>query len=460
MQSYFYTSWHLLLLCVDLIWIKKFWPGFGIKQQLRLLRYAMISIPVGATLWTLVLYCMFFFHVTYGTTRAWIDYCIYVEKEYFLPHGLALVPRLNLHHYQIKLPRDFFYVGVAQTGVWDVSKLWKYAQAPMTLKNRHLAFANFDSAIMPKVNFYGAVLVGASLTDANFEEANLDNANLQGADLANANLKQAQLNDALLQSAHLNEVQLQGAQLNRAQLQGVDMLPSWLRGWPDDRVKSLDAEANLEGADLQYANLQGANLMFANLKGVNLSNARLHGANLSGAELNGSNLGNANLQSTFLNTANLQGAFLEKAQFQGANLYKTTLRGAQVERLKLHGIEMPPVEELSKTEGAIDWQTEMDPNSERRKQEISNLPKWLRPSIEARICQVQVNSASFVAPELGAQNIQQFKTAWLEASCERKLVPLDLVGEEKHRPQSVTEKERTDWLNEKCKDIPPPPKPK
>lgn len=125
-------------------------------------------------------------------------------------------------------------------------------------RGRDLKGAIFDLANLPKVDFEGAELQGASLIDAQLEGASLSKAQLQGAFLNHAQLQGAVLDDAQLQGATLAFAYLQGASLNRARLLG---------------------------ASLRFARLQGTSLISAQLQGAHFLKARLEASDLSGAYL-------------------------------------------------------------------------------------------------------------------------------------------------------------------------------
>jgi uncharacterized protein YjbI with pentapeptide repeats len=330
LHSYFYTSWHLLLLIMDLIWIKKFWPGFGKKQKLSWLRAVMIFMSVAATLWTLSLYCLMLALPFSGASRYWLLNCIELEEKYTLPHGIPIVPRLHLSHFTLKLPQDYFRLSEALTGERDKSKLWWQTSSPMSLQSQHLEFANFDHATMPRVNFSGALLLGANFKLANLDGATLNFANLRDANLAGAKLNNASLINADLQGARLGEAELRNAKLVGAQLQHADLSPQWVQGYQDIYSELSDVNlsdtnfegANFEGADFQRANLQGAFLVFANLDKANLNHANLQGANLSKSSLVKADLSNANFQDAILRLAKLQDAILDDPNWLGADLYK------------------------------------------------------------------------------------------------------------------------------------------
>jgi pentapeptide repeat protein len=111
---------------------------------------------------------------------------------------------------------------------------------------------------------------------------------LKGAVLDLASLPKVDFEGAQLQGASLQYSQLQGASLVFAQLQGASLL-----------------HTSLEGAALDFAQLQGASLDFAQLQGASLDGARLQGASLQGAQLQGASLQRAELKAT-----NLSGALL------------------------------------------------------------------------------------------------------------------------------------------------------
>ena len=134
---------------------------------------------------------------------------------------------------------------------------------------------------MPKVDFEGAELGGASLFNARLEGASLHGAQLQGAELDDAQLQGALLGGAELQGASLGAVQLQGALLKGAQLQGA-----WLH------------YAHLEGAWLYYAHLEAASLDYARLNGASLSQAYVQGASFANSTIEAADLSHSYLWRT------------------------------------------------------------------------------------------------------------------------------------------------------------------
>jgi uncharacterized protein YjbI with pentapeptide repeats len=158
-------------------------------------------------------------------------------------------------------------------------------------RGRNLRGAIFDFAVLPKVDFTGTELEGASLPNVQLQGASLDHAQLQGALLL----------EARLQGASLIRAQLQGASLSSAKLQGAALTGAWL-----------------EGAGLWGAQLQGVSLDLARLKSAVLLNAQLQGASLAGTQLEGASLVEAHLQG-----ATLELATLEATDLSGAYLWRT-----------------------------------------------------------------------------------------------------------------------------------------
>ena len=107
------------------------------------------------------------------------------------------------------LPGLNIYEGL---GVDDPEKA-KWHDFVFRARGRDLKGAIFDFATLPKVDFEGSDLRGASL----------DGAQLQGASLGHGQLQTASLVGAQLQGASLDGAQLQGASLDGAQLQGASV---------------------------------------------------------------------------------------------------------------------------------------------------------------------------------------------------------------------------------------------
>jgi hypothetical protein len=99
----------------------------------------------------------------------------------------------------------------------------------------------------------------------------------------------------------------------------LDSHAQWLEGKPGGK------QADLHGANLQWADLHGADLHGANLHGADLQMANLHRADLQGANLQGADLRGANLRG-----ADLRGANMQEANMHGAIRYSDAPLGWKV----------------------------------------------------------------------------------------------------------------------------------
>jgi hypothetical protein len=133
--------------------------------------------------------------------------------------------------------------------------------------------AELQDAELGRVNFEGAILVGADL-----QGLFLGRANLQRADLRGANLQKSHLKEARLRSASLREAHLQGATLLRADLREANLRRANLQG-------VTLAEANLQEADLREANFREAILINADITNARLSYVDLTRATYAPASL-------------------------------------------------------------------------------------------------------------------------------------------------------------------------------
>jgi uncharacterized protein YjbI with pentapeptide repeats len=182
--------------------------------------------------------------------------------------------RTSLFSNTLVLPGFNIYEGL---GIDDPEKA-KWHDFVFRARGRDLRGAIFDLASLPKVDFEGAQLQGASLFRAVLQRASLYNAQLQGAALTNVQLQGASLDQAQFQGAWLFDARLQDVSLAGAQLQGASLELAQLQG------ASL-AGAQLQGASLELAQLQGASLQMAVLDATNLSGAFLWRTNVSAPNL-------------------------------------------------------------------------------------------------------------------------------------------------------------------------------
>ncbi len=122
------------------------------------------------------------------TRRRWLP----LSSTLVLP-GLNIYERLNIDDPERVKGRDYVF----------------------RARGRDLNGAIFDLASLPKVDFEGAQLRGASLRWAQLDRASFDQAQLQGASLDYAQLQGASLEGAQLQGASFFGAQLHGASLYR-----------------------------------------------------------------------------------------------------------------------------------------------------------------------------------------------------------------------------------------------------
>jgi uncharacterized protein YjbI with pentapeptide repeats len=200
----------------------------------------------------------------------------------------------------------------------DDPKKTEWREYVFRARGRDLKGAIFDLASLPKVDFTGAQLQGASLILAQLQGARLDGAHLEDANLGGAKLQGAFLFDAELQGALLNGAKRQGASLGGAHLEGAKLT------------------AGLQGASFDRAHLEGASLFGAELQGASLSGAYLTAASLIYANLQGATLDHAHLEGASLEDAQLQGALLQAAELDATDLSDAELwrtnRRAQTRR--------------------------------------------------------------------------------------------------------------------------------
>ncbi len=177
---------------------------------------------------------------------------------------------------------------------------WLFDASPDRVTRLRLPFS--ATLVLPGLNVYEGLGIDdpekAKWHDFIFRARGRD---LRGAIFDFASLPKVDFEGADLQGASLNVAQLQGASLVGAHLQAA-----WL------------VEAQLQGASLFNAQLQGANLDFALLRGASIISAQLQGAWLTGTQLQGASLKDAQLQG-----ASLQGAELEATDLTGAYLWRT-----------------------------------------------------------------------------------------------------------------------------------------
>ncbi|WP_338849474.1 pentapeptide repeat-containing protein [Massilia sp. W12] len=428
LQDYLYTSFHLALMIFDLIWIKKFWPGF-VKRQ-RGLRTFFNALAWAPGMWVFVLYCLIQYcmetneHLENSleldifnsenekiqtimefnaksvtvmqslNSREWVELSIYLESKQENIINITLTPRIVVPNFQAKLPEKFFDIAELRKPGIKKEELINGMPNLMNFKNRHFGFAVLDKARIPYSDFSFAKLKYANMFGVDFDKNNFEHAQLQGASLYKA--------------------QLQGARLYKAQLQG---------------------------ASLVFAQLQGANLNSAQLQGASFDSAQLQGASFESAQLQGASLWQAQLQGASLWQAELQGASLWQAQLQGANLASAQLQGARLASTELHGSDIANSKGLAATIGEYSFSKKCD------FKKISQEP-WAKNN--ARITFAVKRCTKFTHPSLPAQNIKTFTAAWKAQLCESEAIAKNMLL---MRPREIPAADLRKWMatQEKCK---------
>jgi uncharacterized protein YjbI with pentapeptide repeats len=170
-----------------------------------------------------------------------------------------------------------------------------------------------------------------SLSAVRLRGADLSHLDLLEANLSGANLNWADLSGTDLSKTDLRNAHLSGANLNWADLSGVEMSGADLSD-AHLNYADLTGGADLSGADLSDVHLSDAHLNDADIgDGTILFNADLSGADLSGANLTGgAHLNVAILSGADLSGANLSGADLRETYLVETNLRDTDLSGANL----------------------------------------------------------------------------------------------------------------------------------
>jgi uncharacterized protein YjbI with pentapeptide repeats len=331
-HSFWITSWHQLLVVIDLTVCWYFMvvlPPHSLKQKHSALRwYVPVGIATGGVLYFSLCLAIL--------PRAWIERVVggrfrpHLERNLYLPGELLIAEG----------PSPEVLAAFVSKG-----------------ESREAAFLR---------HAVGARLEGRDLRGANFEEARLLNADLRGADLREAWLVQADLRGAKLTPSGVRSTLIQqprGSQksdgvlevlgtqsFERTRLDGAKLMGVKLEGANLILASFIDADlrdVKLTGLELTGGNFQGAHLQGAKMERVELSHANLDNADLTGASLEAAiidhaSLAGASLVEVHANAAsfansNLEGATLANAMFRVADFRGALLTGSDFRRASLEG---------------------------------------------------------------------------------------------------------------------------
>jgi uncharacterized protein YjbI with pentapeptide repeats len=186
-------------------------------------------------------------------------------------------------------------------------------------------------------------LRGAYFRAAQWEQIELSKANLTHADFSDANLAGANLEFAIAYEARFDDANLDGANLRNLKAVNVDFQGASLRDAKlqySTLFRSNFTDANLSSAALISANLDSANLTSCCLKGADLTKAKLPHAIFSFTDLFGASLIEADLTAADLRAAQLAGVKFDKAILKGAQLEDVYLPDATMREANLQGAHL------------------------------------------------------------------------------------------------------------------------
>jgi uncharacterized protein YjbI with pentapeptide repeats len=141
-------------------------------------------------------------------------------------------------------------------------------------------------------------------------------------------------------SSVLRELPNVQGDLEDAQLKAEEWLQRELEAKRKIEPAADFKDADLQGADLDFAIQIRADFRGANLRGASLQEASLYEATFEGADLQGANLYKAHLLGTDLQKANLDRADLRGAYLRGANLNNVSLANANLEGADLREVQL------------------------------------------------------------------------------------------------------------------------
>jgi len=167
--------------------------------------------------------------------------------------------------------------------------------------------------------------------------ADLEGVTFADADLTGANLNYAKLNGTRFHSGSLNDAILTGAQGQYVHFLSTDMINvvAYDVIFKEARMSSV----NLTGAELVRADLLKTTLAFSCLNEANLDSASLIGTNLSQANLQGALLHGTSLIGAKLISSNLHEAEFENTRFQFADMRDIrNFNWDNINECNLHGV--------------------------------------------------------------------------------------------------------------------------
>jgi uncharacterized protein YjbI with pentapeptide repeats len=316
------TSWHRLLIVLDICLVWALWPRV-IDMKIAALRRFLLPLS------SLVLFSVAVIFLSFAIATfpgEWLnDHVPEAKLGSYSPYKMLVAGDVDL---TARKPKSLWSNRIVIPGidVLDHSKFdteQKISSLPVTISLRGR-------------NLEGAVLIGANLRKADLTGAVLTSANLSDADLRGANFGCDSI------GTDANCTRLEGATLNSANFEGTHL----------DKV-------NLNGASLDYANFFGASLKSAKMSGVSAIQAQFTASLLDGADFRGALLDGTGFQMASLRGADFRGAAFFSTQLQGADLILANFDGAILERIFIWRVGSSPFPEQS----AVGSPPEMGPKA-------------------------------------------------------------------------------------------------
>lgn len=337
-QSMSITSWHFLILIIDILIVGYFMRVVTGRWLITIIGWFLVLLTI--------LQIVIMIIVTYTdsalvwqaekTINDWpkknYDFIQLLDDESYRKEEITLMgafmnmmlPRITIDPYvSLTLDDKPLKSKMALDGEDDLSKWFMEKGKGLDLRGRSLKGAWLVEADLRRAQFKNTQLQWALLTSANLQGANMQYSNLHNADMVNAQMQGINFDSANMQEASMRGAKLQGADLSFARLQGADM-----------------SESKMQGADLAFAKLQGAILREAYLQGARMFGTEMQGADLAFAHLQGAQMENVKMQGAFMNGALLQGANL------GGVLNSDKGTGAEMKGVIFYG-ELVPIQPSS-----------------------------------------------------------------------------------------------------------------
>ena len=209
----------------------------------------------------------------------------------------------------------------------DLTKIKNKNMGDTIVRGSVFAYTNLTGLIMPK-EMYGTNFNNAEASKTDFSKGNISLTYFGDANLEGANFEYADL------SGRFEVIEIKKPKTN-LEFENIRNEINKLFPILYDIVKIHDAGERLMVEVIGYNNFSNANL-----KNVNFDNARMFWAYMTDSDLSNSSFVNADLSRAYLDGAKMHGANLEGANLQDANLEGANLEGANLQDANLEGANL------------------------------------------------------------------------------------------------------------------------